>query len=158
VIYCGIDPGKSGGIAWLDGDVVCMTPMPDTELDVWKEFDAMTESDVVYAVIEKVHSMPSQSAQSGFTFGQNYGFLRGMLVGNECIKFQEVGPRTWMAALNIRSRKKTEAKGVWKSYLLQCAENLFPDAPWPSTKGGKLAVCDALLIAEYSRRYYGGKV
>jgi len=89
--------------------------------------------------------MPKQGVASSFKFGMNYLFLRACLVSCE-IPFAEVTPRTWMKALAIRTRRKTETTTQWKNHLKQIAQQLFPQQPVT------LATCDALLIAEYCRR------
>jgi hypothetical protein len=151
--------------------------MPDTERGVWEWFRTLAGLVQVYAVIEKVHSMPSQGVSSSFTFGKNYGFLRGCLTAAG-IPFEEVTPQVWMKALGVPPRRvgkkqKAKKKGKWvvqeiggeskaeyKLRLLSIAQQKFPQLPlWrePRSKGKQLAVCDALLIAYYSQQKYAGR-
>jgi hypothetical protein len=149
--YIGIDPGKSGGIAVIQGRKVECFRMPNTEKDGWSIF-AENKEGRVFAVIEKVHSMPGQGVKSMFSFGQNYGFLRGCLTAAQ-IPFEEITPQAWQKGLSIPPRAKTETKPQFKERLRQKAQQLFPqEAVWGRTLGEQRAVCDALLIAEYCRR------
>lgn len=157
--FIGIDPGKSGGIAFITNKEVHYTKMPSTERDIWNFFESITSywnntpSDF-FAIIEKVHAMPGQGVTSMFSFGQNYGFLRACLIAAE-IPFEEVTPRTWQKGLGVPAKKKNAPKKEHKQNLLKKAQQLFPqESIWkePRSKGKQLAICDALLIAEYCRR------
>jgi hypothetical protein len=64
------------------------------------------------------------------------------------IPFVEVSPRSWMKAMGIRTRRKTETPTQWKNHLKQLAQQLFPHEQIT------LATADALLIAEYCRRVW----
>jgi hypothetical protein len=160
-IVIGIDPGKSGGLVALhpNGKVVA-TPMPDTERDIWEWFVGIPTEANVIGTIELVHSMPQQSAQSGFTFGRGYGFLRACLYAAN-ISFEDASPQTWLKALGIKSgTQKETGKAAWKKVLKGKAQQFYPSLPiWkePKSVGKQLAISDALLIAEYCRRInFGG--
>src|SRR5216117_1363993 len=108
MFYIGIDPGRaSGGIAVIDleGKLATTTPMPETEADVSAFLEDYAQiPSVILAMIEKVHPMPAafvkdgemrrQGISSTFKFGQNYGFLRGVLTALK-IPFEDVPPVTW---------------------------------------------------------------
>jgi hypothetical protein len=149
-IRIGIDPGKGGGIVVLVGEgEVHYSKMPQTEADIVEYLtnQAWRDNTNTKAVIEKVHSMPGQGVKSMFTFGQNYGTLRGILAAIK-IPFDEVTPRHWQKALNIPPRKKTETPTQWKNRLKQKAQQLFPELTVT------LAVSDALLIAHYCKQHW----
>ena len=165
VIYIGIDPGQKGGLIALipigsgSGNTlldyrVRYTPMPATERDIWLWFACLPSNKKV-AVIEKVHSMPNQSAQSGFTFGHNYGFLKCCLIVSD-VSFDEVSPQIWMKELGIPFNKSKEKNRTqWKHFLKGKAQQLFPDLPIWAEKDAvmrQLAISDALLISEFCRR------
>lgn len=160
-IVIGIDPGQKGGLVSIDWEgKITAIPMPETERDIIDWFRGISDFSEVVACIEKVHSMPQQSAQSGFTFGQGYGFLRACLYAHD-ISFQEVTPQAWLKALGLKTgtQKKT-GKTQWKKYLRSKAQQMYPTLPiWkePETEGKQLAISDALLIAEHCRRInFGG--
>lgn len=155
-VFLGIDPGKSGGIAALTqfskhkDSFQVAEPMPETELGIYDLLYGFRDVEVCY--LEKVHAMPKQGVTSMFTFGQGYGFIRGVLSALQ-IPFVDVHPKTWMKGLGIPLQGKNKLK------LLKTAQQMFPKFDlWkqPKTKGKQLAVCDAMLIAEFARRTYGG--
>lgn len=148
----GIDPGASGGFAWIDGD---------TGERSANKFDGLTEHDIAayfghiragFAFIEQV--TPNRNRDTGggraqgssgmFTFGQSYGFLRGLLVGMH-IPFESVRPQVWLPAMGLRGIKDettTQKKNRHKAK----AQQLWPQLAITH------AICDALLLAEFGRR------
>lgn len=159
--YGGIDPGTKGGVAFLaQGEkknvwVAELWPIPETESNLWVEMEAWSDwKKQTIVAIEKVHSMPRQSAQSGFTFGMSYGSIR-MAVIAAGLPFHEVHPKTWQKGLCISPKKKSESQSQWKKRLKGIAQRLFPDlAIWEGLMKDQLAISDALLIAEYCRITY----
>lgn len=156
-VYIGVDPGASGGLARLEAEVQEGHAMPATERDIWDWFDrAVTWTSVnggCFAVIEKVQGYigSGQPGSSMFKFGQNYGFLRGCLVGTG-VPFEEVTPQAWQKGLGIPGRKRNETKTAWKNRLKAKAQQLFPK------EKVTLATADALLIAEFCRRKHEGRL
>ena len=146
-LFLGIDPGASGGIAWLQPNEPHMKgldrreadKMPDTERDTWELIRRWRDS-ATLAVIEAVHSMPKQGVASSFKFGRSYGFLRGCLIASG-IPFEEVTPQRWQKELGCLSRGD---KNVTKAR----AQQLFPSLKVTH------ATADALLLAEYARRLH----
>ena len=148
--YLGIDPGKSGGLAVVtdapNGDGAWAVSMPATDRDIWEFFEKVLELPCIVATLEKVASRPGQGVRSMFTFGENYGLLRGMLTASN-IRFSLVTPRSWQKELGISPRdKKRETPTQFKTRLKGEAQRLFPKLK--VTK----SIADALLIAEYTRR------
>ena len=135
--YIGIDPGKSGGAAWIDeeSDVISTIKFTESERDICEWFLAI---DTAHAVIEKVHSMPKQGVKSMFTFGQSYGFLRGMLIAHS-FPFQCVAPNVWMREMGLKTRGD-------KRVNYSRAQEIFPEVKVTH------AIADALLLAEYARK------
>ena len=70
----GIDPGKSGGIAWIDNSFEMNAKgCPDT---VEKMADLLKEivgNDDSICYIELVHAFPTDGRSSAFKFGVNFG-------------------------------------------------------------------------------------
>ena len=141
----GIDPGKNGGIAWLDDSVarsqhaeVHAIKLKDlTERDVWQQVAELQTHDA-FAFIECVRSSPQMGVTSAFTFGRGYGALRMALIAAG-IPFEEVTPGVWQRTLRCLSEGN-------KNITKQKAQELFP------TLKITHAIADALLIAEYCRR------
>lgn len=141
--YIGIDPGLSGGAALLDEEskVIKTINFKKSERDIhdWFVDDLIWDPcQKTKAIIEKVHSMPKQGVKSMFTFGQSYGFLRGLLIANR-IAFLAITPRQWMSAQGCLT--KGDKKVTYKR-----AQEMFPEIRVTH------AIADALLIADYCRK------
>lgn len=134
----GIDPGQSGGIAVINGDIARAHNMPETERDVWDLLTSYTGSGIVCAVIEKVHAMPKQGVSSTFKFGKGYGALRMALIASG-VPFREVAPQTWQKALGCLT-------GGDKNVSKAMAQQLYPHLKITH------ATADALLLATWLSR------
>lgn len=141
----GIDPGASGGIAWITDGKPCVEKMPETLQDLWGLItdiaNTVREStrhlDCI-AYLEQVHSMPGQGVASSFKFGQGYGALE-MALTAAGIPFERVTPQKWQKALGCLTKGD-------KNVSKRKAQELFPSLKITH------ATADALLIAEYGRR------
>lgn len=139
MVYFGIDPGKSGSISavWDDGEPYSVSQsLADTEADV-VGFILGFDLERARAVIERVHSTPQMGVKSAFTFGQSYGFLRGLLTAHK-IPYAEVAPSKWQQAMGCRTAGD---KNVSKAK----AQQLFPHLKVTHRNA------DSLLLAEYAR-------
>jgi len=136
----GIDPGKNGGIAWIDDQGrPCAEKMPETIQDLWELIDSISlNSGGCRAFIEAVHSSPQMGVTSAFTFGQGFGRLEMALTAAR-IPFERMSPQKWQKALGCLTKGD---KNVSKAR----AQELFPAMKITH------ATADALLIAEYGRR------
>ena len=174
MVYLGIDPGASGGLAVVKGNNVTLIKMPSTEAEVWDVFQC---SEVDFAVIEQVggYTKASGGGEGGgaangsamFKFGRSYGMLLMALTAAQ-IPFEEVHPAKWQKGLGIAPKHKgkkkvvglaantvvvgSESKVQFKNRLKHKAEQLFPGVKVT------LATSDALLLAEYGRRLREGKL
>jgi crossover junction endodeoxyribonuclease RuvC len=136
----GIDPGQSGGIAWMNQRGVEVIKMPDTERDIVDALRAMIYEAPelergVKCYLELVHSMPRQGVASSFKFGKGYGVLIGVLSALE-IPFELVTPQKWQKAMGCMSKGD-------KNVTKRKAQQLFPRLKITH------ATADALLIAAY---------
>lgn len=138
VTILGIDPGQSGGIAFVGYTNPFAYPMPDNMADIWDCFAGPRAS--LHAYIEEVHAMPKQGVSSTFKFGMGYGALL-MALTAAGIPFTRVRPQVWQKEMGCMSRGD-------KNVTKRRAQELFP--------GLKVthAIADALLIAEYGRRVH----
>jgi len=147
MIWIGIDPGNSGGIAALDDFGrpfdLGLQKLSETPLDIVEFVERVTSWGDCFAVIEKVHSSPQMGVTSAFTFGRSLGFLHGLLTAFR-IPFDEVSPQRWQKAMDCLSKGD---KNVTKNR----AQQLFPNEKISH------AIADALLIAEYGRRTHKDK-
>lgn len=147
MLIIGIDPGKNGGVAWIEG--ACGMPfaakMPDTvhELSDYLRTILETASDkTAKCYIEKVASTPQMGVKSAFTFGNGLGQIEGVLAALQ-IPLEWVSPQKWQTALGCRT-------GGDKNVSKRKAFELFPGTKWTH------ATADAALITEYGRRVERG--
>lgn len=170
MIFVGIDPGQNGGLVAIktessnavepsDQGVLTFTTMPETERGVWQWFENLLDTRLyaapIIACIEKVGGyMPGKAGNIGssmFNFGWGYGGLRMAMVGNG-IEFDEVHPRTWMAAMGVQLRQKGEKPSALKHRIKAQAEALYPRILTT------LATSDAVLIATFCRWKHEGRL
>jgi hypothetical protein len=153
MIYIGIDPGASGGIAAVEdvGGVVLTVPMPATDQDVLAVLvDLVLQSahfgEKVVAVLERVWSSPGWGHVGAFKFGMSLGALRMALTAAK-IPFDLVLPRVWQKDLSVTYPAKATTT-VKKNLTKARAQQLYP--------GVRLthATADALLLAEHCRRTF----
>lgn len=154
--FIGIDPGKSGAIAVIDNDgLVCQTCVFDEReyakhLRQFTPFFNATGTGVVvqrktFAVVEHVNAMPGQGVTSCFSFGQNLGFILGLLTAFR-IPYELVRPQKWKRMFSCTSDKNTS---------VDVAQRLFPDVDLlrtPRCSKPHDGIAEALLMAEYCRR------
>lgn len=144
MIFIGIDPGVSGGIAAIDeigipiytGKLATMTERD--VIDALERCAGHTSMARIHAVLERVSASPQMGVVSAFTFGKGYGTLKTALTAAR-IPFDEVPPATWQKAMSCRT-------GGDKNISKRRAQQLFPSLTITH------AIADALLMAEYCRR------
>lgn len=148
MIYIGIDPGKNGGIAFIQTN--------QEELILYKNH-VFEESTLIRickhfnpynckCVVEKVNAMPGQGVVSMFNFGQNFGFIQGVLKAYQ-IPFELVSPQKWKKEFSVTSDKNTS---------IEICKRLFPNVnlkATPRCKKDHDGMAEALLMAEYARRH-----
>lgn len=154
MIFIGIDPGKSGALAFIRDGEEAAIPLPF----IGDEFNALelrrildSWEDEMTVILEKVHAMPKQGVVSVFTFGKLYGELRG-IVKSLGIRLVEPTPQQWkkvvLAGMDWKGRKECSAEYVMKKYP---EVNLFPGKKRVAHDG----VADAVCLAEYGRLVHG---
>ena len=154
MLYGGIDPGKTGAIAVISGDmeIHLLEDWAGDEIqmaNVLRKMMGISPNQFRF-VLEKVSSMPREGVKSAFTFGTNYGTWKGILAAFQ-ISFIEASPQTWQKGMLSKAADKKPA--------LAAAGRLFPTAELYGPRGGgKDGRADALLIAEYSRRIFSNKI
>ena len=107
----------------------------------------MFDKSPLRCVLEKVNAMPGQGVVSMFNFGQNYGFIQGVLKAHE-IPYELVTPQKWKKEFSCTSDKNTS---------IEVCKRLFPNVSLKATDRCKKdhdGIAEALLIAEYGRRHY----
>lgn len=144
-LFIGVDPGKSGSIAFIDSKSghAWSFKLNMTDRDIADGMrDALFSQEGgaadAFAVIEKVHSSPQMGVKSAFTFGESFGKLQ-MLLNCIGVRFEYVSPSKWQGDMKCRTKGD---KNITKS----AAQRLFPDLKITH------ANADALLLAEYAKR------
>ena len=109
----------------------------------------------LYAIIEKVHSMPKQGVASSFNFGMGYGMLRGALTAL-CIPHELITPQQWKKTiLHGYDWKGNKEASIW--YVQQ----KYPDVsllPTERSRKSSDGMADAVCLAEFAKyKHNGGK-
>ena len=146
MIYVGVDPGKKGGYAVIDGDAVDVFPWDDSSF-IDNMADAMNCGTCV-ACVEKVGAHPGQGVTSMFSFGQSYGFILGVLAALG-IGVQLVPPGTW--------KKEFSLIGKDKAASIEVCKRLFPGVNLLATdkcRKDSDGMAEALLLACYAKRHF----
>lgn len=143
--YIGVDPGKSGAMAIIDGDTVKVIPFDERAY-----IDALLDCDILKTVacIEDVHSMPTDSHTRAFKFGRNAGWIHGIFAAYG-VPYQLVSPQKWKGEYGATADKKTS---------IAICKRLFPRVSLRRTERSRTdddGVAEALLLAEYARRHFG---
>ena len=152
MIYIGIDPGKNGGIAKINTDTGFVKTVTFSEESLISELEGyfMFDKSPLRCVLEKVNAMPGQGVVSMFNFGQNYGFIQGVLKAYG-IPYELVTPQKWKKEFSCTSDKNTS---------IEVCKRLFPNVNLKATDRCRKdhdGMAEALLIAEYGRRHYNGR-
>lgn len=147
-IFIGIDPGKNGGIAWIDelDGVVRTMPFDEKKLvEVCADLYDSGFAKQTVCCLEKVGARPGQGVVSMFNFGLNVGYIKGVLEAFR-IPYQEITPQKWKKEFGLNSEKAKSA---------EVCQNLFPHVSLMATPKSKKkhdGMAEALLMAEYAKR------
>ena len=136
--YMGIDPGKSGSIAFVRGDTAWTVPNDSGHRDLFDAIiDAWTFAPIKFALIERVSASPQMGTVSAFSFGQSYGALEMLLTCSE-VSFERITPVAWQNAMKCRT-------GGDKNISKARAQELFPRVKVTHKNA------DALLLAKLAQ-------
>lgn len=145
--YIGIDPGKSGGIAWSSPLGDKSAPLPPTLGDIRNLiFDILHEQGFLaddnrrtLAVLEQppafVKVIPGSAV---YVMARSFGNIEGILAAYR-VPTQLVTPQAWQKAHGLGTSKGM-TKVQWKNKLKAKAQALYPE------EAVTLATADALLI------------
>lgn len=142
MIYIGIDPGKSGAMAVITPTGEYIVPF---SLDGYKlELNRLGAGDAC-CCLERVGAMPGQGVTSMFHFGENFGFIQGLLTAYS-IPYEMVTPQRWKREFGVTGDKNTS---------VDVCRRLFPGVDLRRTDRCRKdddGMAEALLMAEYARR------
>ena len=155
-LYMGIDPGLSGGVAFLGSDgvllkVMAMPVMPSgggkNEIDIATLKDVINALPVAVSLasIEKVNAMPKQGVTSMFTFGRVFGELIGMLKAMG-IPYGMPTPVAWKKAILTGTAKDKDAAvaHVYRHYPVSLMRT-------PKCRTSHHGMAEAVCLAEHAR-------
>jgi hypothetical protein len=143
----GIDPGKSGGIAWQHyNKPLAVEKMPDTLRDLSDLLqDIRSDSGgKIMAYLEQVHAGAfggggrKMGVTSAFTFGNGFGHLEMGLTAHD-IPFVRIRPVEWQTAMQCKT-------GGDKNVSKARAQELIPSIKMTH------AIADACLICLYGAK------
>jgi len=146
MIYIGVDPGKSGGVAILDGDKARAFVFDRQE---FSEAMRLLSGERALVTVEKVWGRRGEAAGSAFTFGESFGFIDGALTALQ-IPFQLYPAATWQKEYGLIGKDKAAS--------VEVCQRLFPSVNLLATERSRKphdGMAEALLIAEYGRRKAG---
>ena len=147
-VYCGFDPGKDGAAAFLWNGESHVVPYDRCEY-IQTLLSFRHKGFKIRAVVEHVGGMPGQSAPASFNFGENAGFIHGVLEALG-MPFELVRPQKWKKEFSCTSDKNT---------AIAVAKRLFPGVSLRRTDRCTKdhdGMAEALLMAEYARRHFHG--
>lgn len=144
MIYIGVDPGKKGGVAVIDGDGV--------EVYAWDDqafvnvMAATMNKGKCVAAVEKVGAFSGQGVKSMFSFGHSLGYIEGVLSAFG-IPYQLIPPVTWKRSFSLIGKDKKAS--------IEVCHKLFPDVNLLPTDRSRVpsdGMAEAALICLYAKR------
>ena len=136
-----IDVGINGAMAIKNKHGIGVVSMPKVESDIVQLLDNMhntayCNADSIEACyMEQVHSMPGQGVSSTFTFGKNYGLLRG-IIQTLNIPLIDVSPQKWQKAIGVPKLEKDERK----DWIYQFVRQTYPNVKCNKKQADALAI------------------
>lgn len=144
MIYIGVDPGKKGGVAVIDGD--------DVEVYAWDDqtfvnvMAATMNKGKCVAAVEKVGAFSGQGVKSMFSFGHSLGYIEGVLAALG-IPYQLIPPVAWKRSFSLIGKDKKAS--------IETCHKLFPDVNLLPTDRSRVpsdGMAEAALICLYAKR------
>ena len=142
-MICGIDPGLTGGIAFVANDTVLAYRTPVLKIskkryiDIWSAMTMIKDHKPSHIFIEKQQAMPRQGVASTFKTGFGYGVYIGILHALG-YSYTVVIPRKWKSDLGVPSDK---------DLARQRATDLMPMGESSWSRKCEDGVAEASLIA-----------
>lgn len=154
---CGIDPGKSGGLAVLSpaGEIQVTTVMPINSEGVVDYFELLTLFEDFktmgdHVILEDVGGRCGDGAKGAFSFGRGMGIIE-CAIKQSGLKVTYVKPTAWAKVIHEGLDKDLKPKAKSRTVI----SRLFPNTDFkrtPKCKNPHDGLVDAVLIAEWGRR------
>lgn len=127
----GIDPGLSGGVAFLDVEKSALFALPvpvfeekgsKTQFDIHSMVDllSMPAESVITVVLEQVGARPGQGVTSMFRFGTGYGMWQGIIAARK-FPLRFVTPQKWKSRYGLSAIKEESRRKATELFPL-CAD------------------------------------
>ena len=159
---CGIDPGASGALVWLDGDGGAFELMPSTPkvgLRLPDLVDLLEHDRPDLVVVERAQAFPGMGVVGSFGYGAGYGQILGVLAALR-IAHETVRPDVWHRDVVGRFKRgeldKAAARLVAKGRALEVVQRRLPRLELPRGKAAREAVVDAACVALWGRLHGSG--
>lgn len=146
-LFLGVDPGKKGALALISDDKSWLWDMPwgdGPRLELFREIEQQ-HGKPRFTAVEYLKAGPHRGSIANYEIGFSCGTLASLMRVFEWPK-KMVTPYDWQRKLGCAKRGQKSYRDH-KKELWHCAEHLFPGS------GVTLQQADALLLAEYARRF-----
>lgn len=146
MLYIGIDPGKSGAMAIIFECIGKTVLVPFDERE-YANILRNLYGQPAKACLEHVGAMPGQGVTSMFNFGQNFGYIKGLLEAFQ-IPYELVRPQKWKKEFGITRDKNSS---------VEVCKRLFPGVSLRRTERCRKdddGMAEALLMALYAQRRF----
>lgn len=146
-MVCAIDIGKSGGIAFINGNFVAVynTPILEDDYNISEIARIIRTTNPNVIVIENVHSMPKQGVCGVFGFGRAKGIIEGIASSLD-IHLVQVHIPSWKK--HYPEFKDLDKKAA-KTKARELAGIFYPSIASKLTRVKDDGIADALLIGRY---------
>lgn len=143
MICIGIDPGKKGALALIRPEE---TSVCRFDREAYREMLLSVSEDKCVCALEHVGAMPGQGVTSMFSFGENFGWIQGVLDAFQ-IPYELVRPQKWKKEFSVTADKNSS---------IAVCQRLFPNVNLipPKCRVPHDGSAEALLLAEYARRHF----
>jgi hypothetical protein len=146
MLFIGIDPGDTGGVAVLNDkdDTLTFSKYKRPFGSLLDELELEKNEHVI--LLEKVGASPQMGTTSAFTFGKNSGSIEEAIL-DRSLECYHLLPQEWQSHFDKEKLKGDYDKKKQKLFLL--AKELFPNLKFPKY------IADAILIAKFLKDRHG---
>ena len=143
MICIGIDPGKKGALALIRPEEISVCRF---DRETYREMLLSVSENKCVCALEHVGAMPGQGVTSMFSFGENFGWIQGVLDAFQ-IPYELVRPQKWKKEFSVTADKNSS---------IAVCQRLFPNVNLipPKCRVPHDGSAEALLLAEYARRHF----
>ena len=149
---CGIDPGLSGAVGFIDGEggflaAHDMPTLPTTtgrrQIDAAALADILRQHQPLFTLVERVGARPGEGAVGAFSFGHSFGTITAVLAALG-LPYDLVQPAVW-------KRKAGIPAGADKAASVAVCKRLLPSAAAHLTRVKDDGRAESLLLALHGR-------